>query len=502
MNLFLLFVLVATAPDVTILRWLSPDSSKPTPFRTWLSTNPKILKWDVKPLKSGKHSFNDRVDILVADSLVAPLTDYLDTLYLDLENEGYDVAAFAITGTSCESLRAFLQQEYQDSPLTAAILIGNLPVPWFQLIDDWNNNRRRDPDEGYEEFPCDLFLMDLDGVWQDSWVRYDTFDSLVPGMDSIYDTHAGNLAPEIGIARIYAASIGRQDSLIKLYLARCHQYRTGGLTVSDRALVYIDDDWTPWSQEWNSYVGYLYPQRVFIADSEQTRIRDYKPRLDSAAYQWIQLCAHSWPGGHAMKYNHGQNWDWFYAESIPRINPEACFYNLFACSNVRFIEPGYCGGRYVFQSTSGLGAIGSTKTGSMLEFQDFYLPLSNGTPLALAFKQWFGAQAQGGFEPWERSWFYGMCLIGDGLLKPRFSVPVAENQRASTRSSFSNSTIIRNQVYFSERSGLLLDKTGRVAAEICAGENNLRFLPPGVYFLKTAEDWGPKPETTPIIIIH
>jgi len=501
-NPFLLFVLVATAQDVTVLRWLSPDSSKPTPYSIWRATQPQNRQWQINRLTSRPPCLNNKVDILVQDSLVGSLADYLDTLYLDLENEGYTVEAFAITGTSCESLRAFLQQEYQEDSLVAALLIGNLPVPWFQLIDDWNNNRRRDPDDGYEEFPCDLFLMDLDGVWQDSWVRYDTFDSLVPGMDSIYDTHVGNLAPEIGIARIYASTIGRQDSLIKLYLARCHQYRTGGLTVSDRALVYIDDDWTPWSQEWNSYVGYLYPQRVFIADSEQTRIRDYKPRLDSAAYQWIQLCAHSWPGGHAMKYNHGQNWDWFYAESIPRINPEACFYNLFACSNARFIEHGYCGGRYVFQSTSGLGAIGSTKTGSMLEFQDFYYPLSNNYSLARAFFYWFAQRAQGGFTPQERSWFYGMCLIGDGLLKPRFSVPVAENQSASTHPSFSNSTIIRNQLYFSERSGLLLDKTGRVAAEICDGENNLRFLPAGVYFLKMTEDWGPKTEMTPIIIIH
>ncbi|MEO0019318.1 MAG: C25 family cysteine peptidase [candidate division WOR-3 bacterium] len=503
MNFIPLFVyLFAFMPDVQVLRWMSPDSSKPTPFRTWVSANPQIQGWNVEQLKSCRHTFNDRVDILVQDSLASALADYLDTLYLDLEDEGYDVAAFAITGTSCESLRAFLQREYQDSALTAAILIGNLPVAWFQMIDDWNNNGRRDPDDGYEEFPCDLYFMDLDGVWQDTWVRYDTFDSLVPGMDSIYDTHSGNVAPEIGIARIYAATIGKQDSLIRLYLERCHRYRTGGLVVTERALVYIDDDWTPWAGQWSGYVGYLYPERMFIADSEQTRIRDYKPRIDTAAYQWIQLCAHSWPGGHAMKYNHGQNWDWFYAESIPRIDPEACFYNLFACSNARFIERGYCGGRYVFQSTSGLGAIGSTKTGSMLEFQDFYYPLSNNYSLAQAFSSWFVQRAQGGFTAQERSWFYGMCLIGDGLLKPRFSVPVAENYQNSNRFQQPISTIIRNSFYLSERSALLLDKTGRALARICKGENNLRFLPAGVYFLKMTDDRKPKTEVTPIVIIH
>ncbi|MEO0005259.1 MAG: hypothetical protein ABIK49_04575, partial [candidate division WOR-3 bacterium] len=157
---------------------------------------------------------------------------------------------------------------------------------------------------------------------------------------------------------------------------------------------------------------------------------------------------------------------------------------------------------YVFQSTSGLGAIGSTKTGSMLEFQDFYYPLSNNYSLAQAFSSWFAQRAQGGFTAQERSWFYGMCLIGDGLLKPRFSVPVAENYQNSNRFQQPISTIIRNSFYLSERSALLLDKTGRALARICKGENNLRFLPAGVYFLKMTDDRRPKTEVTPIVIIH
>jgi len=385
----------------------------------------------------------------------------------------------------------FLSREYHQQNLTAAILIGDLPIAWFQLIDDWNNNRRRDPDEEYEEFPCDLYFMDLDGIWEDNKVRYDTFDSLIPGCDSIFDTHYGAIAPEIGISRIYASTIGNQVTLIAAYLSRCHAYRTGNLNVQDRALVYIDDDWTPWANEWNEQVGYLYPSRVFIADSEQTRVRDYRPRIDTAAYQWLQLCAHSWPGGHAMKYNQSRNWDWFYAESIPRLNPEICFYNLFACSNARFTEPGYCGGRYVLQSTSGLGAIGSTKTGSMLEFGDFYNPLNNGTTLAEAFRQWFAARAAGGFEPWEISWFYGMTLIGDGLLKPRHLVSLAEHNPSPRRINPPFATIFARTITLYEPSGILLDPTGRRVANLSYGINDLRPLSTGVYFLRTSNSIKP-----------
>ncbi len=494
-QLVILLVTITTAPRVNILRHISPDSSRPTGFQEWQETRAPLSPWRAEKLRTTGISFNPMVGIIVESTLVLSIIDHLDTLINDLTAEGYQVTLFSAQGGSCESLRTLLQQEYQNG-LTSAILIGNLPVAWFQMIDDWNNNRRRDPDEGYEEFPCDLYFMDLDGIWEDNWHRYDTLDSLVPGTDSIFDTHSGDIAPEIGVSRIYVNPLGNQVALVRSYLSRCHQYRSGRLNVTDRALVYIDDDWVPWAGEWNNLVGFLYPERVFIADSEQTRVRDYQPRIDTAAYQWMQLCAHSWPGGHAMKYNRGRSWDWFYAESIPRFNPEVSFYNLFACSNARFTEPGYCGGRYVFQSASGLGAVGSTKTGSMLEFGDFYSPLGNGSTLADALCLWFCARAEGGFEPWEKSWFYGMCLIGDGLLKPRVPVAVSENNRSTPPPPIA--TIQRNQLLLTAESGILLDASGRMVSKLQPGANQLSHLPAGVYFVQTSTP----PRTFAITIIR
>ncbi len=51
--------------------------------------------------------FQDRVDILVESTLVAPLRTPLETLTADLSGEGYTVATYLIQGTSCESLRFF-----------------------------------------------------------------------------------------------------------------------------------------------------------------------------------------------------------------------------------------------------------------------------------------------------------------------------------------------------------------------------------------------------------
>ncbi len=491
-------------PKVTRLRWVSPDSSKPTRYRQWRTTFSSSPQWRVKPLQIISTGVENKVAILVEEALVPAISANLDTLIGDLTAEGYQVQAFAVSGTSCESLRFFLKEQHQQG-LVSALLIGNLPVPWFQLFDDWDNDGERDPDEGYEEFPCDLYLMDLNGAWEDNLMYSDSLDSLIPGNDSIFDIHYGDLEPEIGISRLYVSTLGNGALLLNEYLTRCHGYRQGQLRVSDRALVYIDDDWAPWAPDWDSCVGLLYPSRVFISDPEETRVLDYQPRIDTAAYQWIQLCAHSWPGGHAMKFDSARQWDWFFADTIPYLNPEANFYNLFACSNVRFIEAGYCGGMYVFSTSTGLAAIGSTKTGSMLEFQDFYGPLGGGATLAEAFLYWFAQRIGDEFEPWEKAWFYGMCLIGDGFLKPRIYTPVAEQQTPpNPGGSTPNATIVRGILFPPASSGerlastILLDVTGRKVMEVKPGPNDVKKLPAGVYFI-TSKGFQ---TTLPVVIIH
>jgi hypothetical protein len=499
--LSLLLLASAGTSDVKPLRWQSPDSSKPTSFAEWRSKQqPRAFK--VKPLLSPRR-LESRVDFFVQETLANALGPALETLAMDLDRETVAVAAFSVSGTSAESLKAVLTGEYATG-MSSAVLVGDLPIAWFQMLDDFNGDSIG---EGYEEFPCDLFFMDLDGTWKDTLTR-DSLDSLVPGSDSIYDVHEGDITPEISVSRLPASRIGNAESLLTAYFGRDHRYRNQELPVSDRALVYIDDDWEPWATEWDSNVGLLYSNRVLISDPESTRIADYPPRIDSADYQWVALMSHSWPGGHAMKYDSGQQWDWFYADTIPLLDPHANFYNLFACSNVRFVEDGYCGGRYVFQTTDGLGAIGSTKTGSMLSFGFFYDPLGQGKSLGEAFREWFNAILEDGCDPGERSWFYGMCLVADGSLKPRLpQTAVAERRDMTEMSDISDRVpgirLLNNPVrrhlnlslnlrYPAACRITLLDRVGRTVATISqrtfpAGAHDLSAdvgrLPAGVYFL-------------------
>lgn len=446
---FGLILFIATnfaAPlEVKVTRWISPDNAKPLSFQAWRAQNPSTEFWLIEPIRLPENKMDIRVDLLVESSLLPYLTAQIDTLVADLIRANYAPAVYSVTGSSPESLRNFLLTEYRNG-MAEAVLIGNLPIAWFQMIDDWNNNGQRDPDEGYEEFPCELYFMDLDGIWQDNFRQLDTLDSLIPGSDGIFDTHYGNQQPEIGISRMPVAVLGSPIQTLQFYLSKDHRYRNAQLPVRDRALVYIDDDWIPYAQQWNSDVGIVYSDRVFIWDAEQTRALDYRPRIDSAPFQWVGLFAHSWPGGHGWKYNNGQNWDWFWATEIPQIDPVAVFYNLFACSNARFVEPGFCGGRYVFNTSTGLAAIGSTKTGSMLEFQDFYNQLASDKTLSTSFREWFQARIADGFEPWEKSWFYGMCVIGDGLLKIHTPLDVGVERIIRPQGILDSGSVVTPQV--------------------------------------------------------
>jgi hypothetical protein len=504
MQFLLSLILVASAQTsgVAPLRWVSPDNSKPLSFSEWRAgRQPRPFR--VKPLLLPRR-LDSRVDFIIQDTLANALRPALETLAIDLERETVAVAVYSAGGFSAESLKAFLASEYQTG-MTSAVLVGDLPIAWFQMLDDFDGDSIPD---GYEEFPCDLFFMDLDGTWLDTLVKHDSLDSLIPGSDSIYDVHEGNITPEIAVSRLPASTIGGAESLLIAYFDRDHRYRTGQLPVTDRALVYIDDDWEPWATDWDSNVGLLYHSRLLISDPESTRIADYQPRIDSADFQWVSLMSHSWPGGHAMKYDSGRQWDWFYAETIPALDPHASFYNLFACSNVRFVENGYCGGRYVFQTTNGLGAIGSAKTGSMLQFESFYAPLAQGRSLGEAFRDWFNAILEDGCDPGERSWFYGMCLIADGSLKPRQpQTGISDHSTSSLLTPPSSLPLVR--LLANPARGLLsldlslglpapcrvalFDRTGRLAAELpsqpySAGSHRLSVdasrLPAGVYFLR------------------
>lgn len=386
--------------NTAMTRWVSPDNSQPITYEEWRAQIGDTGPFQIEQITNSANN-NDRmgveVCVIVNSMLYNQVQSSVDQYVMDLTGEGYDVELYTTLGGYAANLRTFLQGQYADG-LLGCILIGDVPIPWYET--DFG-----DPPE-HAEFPIDLFYMDMDGVFADT------------DFDGKYDSHTGDVFPEIYVGRLTASPLildgADEVDLIENYFYKNHLYRCDLFPVSNRALVYIDDDWAP-GDWWNMNVGESYRYRTFIRDRWETFSPDYEVRLPQD-YESILVCVHSWPQGHSFK-NPDEDWSWTYVNEIKALQPTAHFYNLFACSNARYVEPDYCAGWYTFNQDHGLAAVGSAKTGSMLYFEDFYQPFGQGDEIGEAFKDWFYQRAVGGFDEWEITWFYGMTLIGDPTLK-------------------------------------------------------------------------------------
>jgi len=387
---------------IPVTRWMDDQGRQPITYEEWKAKAGSPGPFEER-LVAIRPALSDSREaglfcVIVNSSLYPAIEADISQYTQDVAADGFSVSVHTTSGGTPENLRAFLQAKYAEG-MVGAVLIGDFPVPWYEA-DCW------DPIT-HEEFPCDLYYMDMDGVWQDLDV------------DGLYDTHSGNVAPEVWIGRMTPSPLtfngASEISLLHNYFRKNHLYRTGQLVLADRALSFIDDDWEPYATEWSGNHGLAYPDRTTISDPYQTTAPNYSGQLP-LNYESILLCAHSSPQTHWFK-TPPENWTTIDYDEIVNIDPVAFFYNLFACSNARYVESNYMAGWYIFCPSYGLASVGSTKTGSMLTFDAFYSPFGNDATIGEAFADWFSFVASGGMEDWEICWHYGMTLCGDPTLR-------------------------------------------------------------------------------------
>lgn len=374
--------------------WYSPDGDLPTMFN---GTNKASNVFSVElqyPLNPAIETSGNCVYILVDSSVYSGLTSSLGQFTADLEVSGFSVELYSGSWGTPENTRSLLQSGLSHG-LVGAILVGDIPFAWYEM------DSQPAPWPVHEEFPIDLYYMDLDGIWSDS------------DYDGLYDRHTGQTAPEIWIGRLKASGFsGDETTLLNNYFRKNHAYRTGTLSVPKRALVYIDDDWVSWAEQDNAAIKQVYSTTDLVKDEMTTNSEDYKNRLKQG-YEWVHLRCHGSSGGHTFKVG-SNNWDGTVSSTeYLSIDPPALFYQLFVCSGTRYIETQYLGGACIFADTYGVLALGSTKTGSMLYFNDFYGSLSTSDYVGAAFQEWF--KKWGESDP---KWFYGLNILGDPTLSP------------------------------------------------------------------------------------
>ncbi len=377
--------------DLSTTRWRSFEDEPLLTYDEWkamqLPASLYVERLYSSATLSGDATSDQVVCATVNPAIYGGISASLAQWILDVESEGWNVVVYSASFPDPSALRDYLASI---AGLRGCLLIGDFPVPWYELDD--------------KQFPMDVYYMDLDGVWHDG------------DLDGLYEDQTGDVAPEIWIGRLMAGNLtfgGDEVSLLNNYFRRNHAYRTGDLVLPARALVYLDDDWAYAADGMRQTMSLLYPNTTVISDSYTTRSADYGQRLVDY-YAWVHVFAHSTPSWHSFTYDEGGTLysSPIYNDSIYHIDPHTFFYNLFACAAARFVEHDYLAGWYIFADSYGLAALGSTSGGSMVRgFDLFHEPLAQGKPLGEAYWEWFSAE---GVE--DRSWHYGLTLLGDPTL--------------------------------------------------------------------------------------
>ena len=346
------------------------------------------------------------VAIVVETSLYSSITAAVTQYRQDLNDTGYHTILYNNSISTAEELKANLSSWYDSEDLLGAVLIGRLPYVEFY----------HGAANGFsaETFICDLFLTDLDGTWSDT-----------NPTDGIYDAHSSitgtDIFPEIFLGRIDPTCLTWGTSVadhINTYLARIHDYRTGGVTRNHRALFYIDDDWIPWAPAWSSDAAPAYSTRTLVdSPGTTTTASDWLNTRVTQDYQWGHLAAHSSPTTHYFGPG-GSGEGTVTSSQIHAAPPSFNFYNLFCCSGAKWTIADDLGVTYTFSGSYSLASIGSSKTGSMLDNDEFYGPLGQNLTLGESLRDWFSesltpnGEAGAGYL----EWYYGMNIIGDPLL--------------------------------------------------------------------------------------
>lgn len=354
----------------------------------------------------------------------------------DMEATGYKVWLWEYIDGSPENIKTNLTGV---TDLVGCVFIGNIPTAWYQYFHDpgWGH-------ANYSEFPIDLFYMDLDGTWSDIYdnptPNWGGWGASIPlGSDGIYDVHTGNVAPEIWIGRIKGDDMADPEAdLVKTYFDKNHDYRIGESSNPQRALIYVDDDWSP-ADSVRDAVKEAFPVYTHITDKNATKKDNYLENI-SDGYNWVHVLCHGNSGSHSFKIPGGGGsvyegpsvtWNSYRSGDYP-----VFFYNLFVCSGARFTSSNYLGGWCIF-SGDGLAALGSTKTGSIIYNDNFYTPLKNGDNLGEAYQSWF-IDTLSAAPSADKPWYYGMTLLGDPTLWATGQHSVTINTNGLPDSSGSN----------------------------------------------------------------
>jgi hypothetical protein len=320
-------------------------------------------------------------ELFVVESGIYPsLESSIDQYITDLNEEGCSVYLHVWEGGTADDLKAVVENYYTDNDIGGAIFVGNLPTVWYE----------QNGFEGREEFPCDLFYMDLDSLWQDK------------DNDGILDYHS-ELELEIFISRVEGTTI----ELLR-YFDKLHSFRTGQLETGSGAYVFKDDSWINFKPGYDFGLSRIFSSININEKKSNTEKANYINKLTTSGAEYVYQWIHAFPP--LLVVESTDSWEYIHTSDIISGNMKGLFYNLFNCSAARFTEDNL-GMTYLMKTDYGLAATGSTKIGGNYYPNAFHYVLSEEGTWGDAFKEWYNYV---GVK--DDKWFLGMIILGDPML--------------------------------------------------------------------------------------
>ena len=322
--------------------------------------------------------------IVVEDSVLTGIASALATYQQDLRDAGHASRVIEWTSGTASDLRDLLVNARNDYAIEGAFLLGHLPSAWYEC-ECW-----QDFDPMHEEYPCDIYLMDLDANWTDA------------DNDGIYDGHS-SLSADIFVSRVTGNA-----SLIGDYLSKVHDYRTNGSLLPQQAFIFMDDDWAIWYGNYG--LDSIYSTCDLLYDTNQTTRANFLSRVEGAGAEYVYQWIHASP--QELYITHQGDYQIVSLSDVISGDHRASFVNLFNCSGARYTDPlGSLSQTYMTRTSYGLADIGSTKTGGVYNPEVFHGNLASGSTWGESYRRWYNAEGVIDDE-----WFLGIVIAGDPLL--------------------------------------------------------------------------------------
>lgn len=200
--------------------------------------------------------------ILFVDAdILTPLAPELDRLRDDLAGDGWQIIEhISDSASTVTSIKAQILADYDADPsnVKCVFLLGKIPVP-YSGNSAWDGHV---PDhEG--AWPCDAYYTELNGTWTDEQIN-----NLVPNRNANDNIVGDGKFDQSTIPSQVELQLGRVDfrrltegtfgattiELLRRYLDKDHNWRTGAYTVENKAL--IDDNFGYFGGEAFAASGY------------------------------------------------------------------------------------------------------------------------------------------------------------------------------------------------------------------------------------------------------